>query len=393
MLAMRPLDERSRPMHARSTRTPLPRSSARLVASCALAIGVALCAAIAFGAAATNVGATPLETKRAQAAELGRQVAKLDARFDILQERARGAQIELDKIGEQLATKRLELAQTRRDLKAAHTTLSRRAVAMYRSGNTSTNIVNIASAGSLTSFFDRVDNARRVSNQDADIVDSVETLTDRFTRKTRELADMHRAQAKVVARARADEHEMQQIRDQRQAKLNSVNGEIRAILEAEQRRREEAARQAALAQAAAARAENQAATSNADTSGGFSVSGPLPAPSATSSAAANAALSKLGAPYVWAASGPNAFDCSGLVMWAFAQAGRGGLPHSSYSLAGMGVDVPLSQVQAGDLVFGYGNGHVGIAISNSSFVHAPHTGDVVKVSPIAGYGIEHARRL
>jgi cell wall-associated NlpC family hydrolase len=102
-------------------------------------------------------------------------------------------------------------------------------------------------------------------------------------------------------------------------------------------------------------------------------------------------MSKIGSPYVWAASGPDSFDCSGLVVWAFAQAGRPGLPHSTYSLVGMGVEVPMDQLQPGDLVFGYGDGHVGIYVGGGNMVHAPHSGDVVKVASISS--MSHARRI
>ena len=96
---------------------------------------------------------------------------------------------------------------------------------------------------------------------------------------------------------------------------------------------------------------------------------------------ADAALSQLGTPYVWAGSQPGGFDCSGLVMWAFAQVGVA-LPHSSYAQYGYGVPVSRDQLEPGDLVFFDGLGHVGIYIGGDQFVHAPHTGDVVKISSL-----------
>ena len=89
----------------------------------------------------------------------------------------------------------------------------------------------------------------------------------------------------------------------------------------------------------------------------------------------------MGTPYVWAGSAPGGFDCSGLVMWAYAQVGVS-LPHSSYAQYGYGVPVSRDQLQPGDLVFFDGLGHVGIYIGGDQFVHAPHTGDVVKISSL-----------
>ena len=72
-----------------------------------------------------------------------------------------------------------------------------------------------------------------------------------------------------------------------------------------------------------------------------------------------AALSRIGSPYSWGGSGPNAFDCSGLVMWSFQQAGIS-LPHSSQALANGGQPVSLDQMQPGDLVTYYSDAsHVG----------------------------------
>src|SRR3982751_2939056 len=105
------------------------------------------------------------------------------------------------------------------------------------------------------------------------------------------------------------------------------------------------------------------------------------APPSTHGGVVGVAMSQLGTPYVWAGAAPGGFDCSGLVVWAFAQVGVS-LPHSSYAQAGMGVGVSKDQLAPGDLVFFNGNDHVGIYIGGGQFVHAPHTGDVVKVSPL-----------
>ena len=80
-------------------------------------------------------------------------------------------------------------------------------------------------------------------------------------------------------------------------------------------------------------------------------------------------------------------------MWAFAQAGRPGLPHSTYALINMGVEVPLDQLQVGDLLFASHLGHMGIYVGNNSFVHAPRSGDVVKVTSLDDYAMGRARRL
>jgi cell wall-associated NlpC family hydrolase len=105
--------------------------------------------------------------------------------------------------------------------------------------------------------------------------------------------------------------------------------------------------------------------------------------------AAAAALSQRGKPYVWGAKGPNSFDCSGLTQWAWAQAGVR-LGPDTYSQVAQGVPVAAGDVRAGDLIFpkaswdSRGPGHVQLAVSPTEVVHAPETGDVVRVVPLPG---------
>jgi cell wall-associated NlpC family hydrolase len=94
------------------------------------------------------------------------------------------------------------------------------------------------------------------------------------------------------------------------------------------------------------------------------------------------ACAQLGDPYRWAGSGPTTFDCSGLTMMAWKQAGVS-LPHSSQMQATYGTKVTLAQLQPGDLVFFHrGLTHVGIYIGKGLMLHAPQTGDVVKIAPM-----------
>jgi cell wall-associated NlpC family hydrolase len=110
--------------------------------------------------------------------------------------------------------------------------------------------------------------------------------------------------------------------------------------------------------------------------------------------AATIAMRYLGVPYVWGGASPSGFDCSGLVMYVFAQLGIS-LPHYAAAQYGFGTPVPADQLQPGDLVFFDGLGHVGIYIGGGQMIHAPHTGDVVKISPISEFGSGYvgARRL
>ncbi|SEO47108.1 NlpC/P60 family protein [Trujillonella endophytica] len=119
-----------------------------------------------------------------------------------------------------------------------------------------------------------------------------------------------------------------------------------------------------------------------------------PASGPAAQVAVDTAMAQLGDPYVWAAAGPNAFDCSGLVQYAYAAAGVA-VPHSSRMQSTMGVPVARSQLQPGDLVFFYSPvSHVGIYIGNGQMVHASTYGQPVKVAPVDSMpGYNSARRI
>jgi len=106
------------------------------------------------------------------------------------------------------------------------------------------------------------------------------------------------------------------------------------------------------------------------------------APTAAAQTAVDAALSKLGSAYVWGATGPGSFDCSGLLLWAYQKAGIT-LPRNSAAQAQYGTPVPRDQLQPGDLVAYYSPvSHIGMYIGDGKMVHAPTSGDVVKISPL-----------
>lgn len=109
-------------------------------------------------------------------------------------------------------------------------------------------------------------------------------------------------------------------------------------------------------------------------------------PNGRAATAVSAALSRLGTPYRWGGTTPAGFDCSGLMLWSWAQAGVG-LPRTSRAQRSYTQRISAAQLQPGDLVFS-GNpvSHVGMYIGGGQMVHSPHTGDVVKISPLRSGG-------
>jgi cell wall-associated NlpC family hydrolase len=108
----------------------------------------------------------------------------------------------------------------------------------------------------------------------------------------------------------------------------------------------------------------------------------IPTANTVGAQALQAAISRLGYPYIWGAAGPTSFDCSGLVMWAYQQVGIS-LPHFTVSQYNSGVHVARNDLEPGDLVFFFSNiSHVGMYIGNGMMIDAPNFGEDVKVQPI-----------
>ncbi|GAB2705520.1 C40 family peptidase [Nocardia thraciensis] len=121
--------------------------------------------------------------------------------------------------------------------------------------------------------------------------------------------------------------------------------------------------------------------------------GPAPAPQAQSAGqrAADAAMTRVGTPYSYGATGPDAFDCSGLVKWSYEQAGVD-LPRTSQAQAGAGTPVSMDDLQPGDVVSFYGGGHSGLYVGDGNVVHASTYGQPVAVAPISSMPVDGASR-
>lgn len=147
-------------------------------------------------------------------------------------------------------------------------------------------------------------------------------------------------------------------------------------------------------EAASQSSPNRGGSASAPSSGGSSNSGSSNSGGSThhgsTSAIINEAYKHLGAKYVWGATGPNTFDCSGFTSYVYRKAAGIEIGRTTYDQIGSGRAVSRSQLQPGDLVFPSSH-HVGIYVGGGSIIHAPQTGDVVKVSPI--WSFYAARRI
>jgi len=331
--------------------------------------------------------ATPsISSKRADAQRAWDQINQMDMELEKVVTRYNGAVYHLKQTTANLDRTRFSLGLARRSLGAARHSLAQRVISVYmEQGAASDSTVAILfQATSLQDMIDRVEAAQRISDHDARVVKQVKALRDQTAAQAAALEKMQSRQRTLLSQISAEKSSVESKIADRRAYIGRVKNEI-ASLVAEQKRQ---------ADLAAARARRTVASYSSTPSSSSKQPVGVYTPSPTSSVGAGvvqAAMSRLGRPYVWGAAGPDAFDCSGLVVWSFAQVGIS-LPHYSYDLMSGGAAVSASDLQPGDLVFFYGGSHVGIYIGGGQFIHAPHAGTVVQVTSLSEYGLSAARR-
>jgi len=294
---------------------------------------------------------------------------------------------------------RLHIA--RGNLKTARKRLTSRLYSLYVNGAPST-IDVLAGAHSLSQIIDRAESAQAVSNQDAALGRQALSFERSVQARERQLKQLKQKREEALHRRAAEKQAAASELAQQKRLLASIHSSI-SQLQAQEAARERAARAAAearlkaelAAQAAAKRAkEQQAQQSQTPAAPVLAPPPPVSIPTgggAGHSAAASIALRYLGVPYVYGGASPSGFDCSGLVMYVYAQLGIS-LPH--YTVAQWNATEPISSPAPGDLVFFNGLGHVGIYIGGGRFVDAPHTGSVVRIDSISSFGgYDGARRV
>ena len=306
------------------------------------------------------------------------QIQAMDAQMEKAVEAYNAANVHLDQIKHDLEVNQARLETAKKNLVKARAQVSARLVALYTSNEPDTLSI-IFGASSLGDLIERIDSANRIADQDARIAAEVRQYRNEVQARQQALVKAQADQVKVVAERAAQRASVQSQLAERQALYSSIKDQI-AQLEAAERARQ--ARLAAQARAAAKKQQSAPAPAPAPSSSSGGSSGSSAPPPATHSSVVSIALQYLGVPYVWGGASPSGFDCSGLTMYAYAKVGVY-LPHNAAMQYGMGTAVSRSQLAPGDLVFFNGLSHVGMYIGGGRFVHAPHTGDVVKISSLS----------
>lgn len=343
---------------------------------------VAALAATLLVAASAAPADPSVESKRAEAQAVLNQVRELDSQLSQAVESFNYANIQLTEIDTELRSNARHLEVAASSLTAAQDHIAARLRALYIEGDSSDAVEVILGARSLDDLLNRIDMVQRVGEQDADVVRRVKKFRTEVRERRARLSSARARQAEVVAERSAQRQWIEGQLAERQRLLASVRDEVARLEAAERRRQAQLQAQARArfaAQAAARRAAREAANDPVPLEAAIEPT--LTAPPAKYGGVIGIAMQYLGVPYVWGGSSPSGFDCSGFVMYVFAQVGVQ-LPHHAASQFNYGVPVSRDQLQAGDLVFFDGLGHNGIYMGGGQFIHSPHTGDVVKISSI-----------
>ena len=352
--------------------------------------------------AVSSATANPsIDSKRAQAQAVLAQIEQSDVQLEKAIESYNYANVQLGQIDTDLGSNAHHLVVAQKSLNAAQGNIADRLRALYVNGDGGGAVEIILGAQNLDDLLGRLDMVQRVGDQDAKVLGDVQQFRREVTQRRAKLKSARERQTQIVAERASQKRSIEAQLAERQRMLAGIQTEIKQ-LQAEEARRQAAleaqarARLAAQQQAAASRTQAvQIAADNftpALATGSTDTFVPSPPPSQYGGVV-GIAMQYLGAPYVWGASGPSSFDCSGLVAYVYAQVGVS-LPHNAAAMYSYGTPVSYNDLQPGDLVFFSGLGHMGIYIGGGQFIHAPHTGDVVKISNMSDHGsYVGARRL
>jgi cell wall-associated NlpC family hydrolase len=287
--------------------------------------------------------------------EVKEKVDKLHEEAEQATEKYNGAKEKQKKLEKEIDALQDDVARGQEELNELRDAIGMAAAAQYRSGTIDSSMQLFLSADP-DDYLDKASTLDQLSNQ------QVEALAE-IQEKQRELAQQREEATTKMEDLSDTSEELGERQKEVKAKLAEAQKLLNTLTAAER--------------AEMAEEETKAAQESASLAGGGG-----PAASGRASAAFAAAQTKIGSPYVYGATGPSTFDCSGLTSWAYGQAGVG-LPRTSQQQANYGTRIGMSELKVGDLVIFYSDlHHVGLYAGNGQVLHAPRSGTVVRYESI-----------
>jgi cell wall-associated NlpC family hydrolase len=361
-------------------------------------VGVTVIATAIFSFARPG-GADSIANEKAYAAELAAQIQQENNKISQLNESYDQAEIKLQQIDASIGANQASVTRADKTVEADVSSLRSEAVDEYMSGGASSGIAQLFSGSGTTQSDAQVYQSLAGGNITS-LIDQLHVDQQSLAVRRAQLDAAESEQKSTLAQLSSERQQAQQVEQQLSETLSQVRGRI-ATLVHEQEVAEQKAQEAAFeARVAAERqaqllAEQQAvaeAAAQAAQQAQQSISTPTtttatpPSDGSAGATAVRAAESQIGVPYVWGGSTPGVgFDCSGLTMWSWEQAGVY-LPHSAADQMQVTTPVPLSDLQPGDLLFYYDSpgyvGHVTMYVGPGEMVQAEETGTNVMITPI-----------
>ena len=345
------MTKRLRPKHLAST------TQFRRRAILAVALATATGAAVYAGAAGAGAAAAPtIGQVQSQVNSLQAKMDKIDEQYDAANQDYSSAQSRLAQVDKQATS-----AQARYD--AARSQLAQVAVSMYENSD-QTSILGLLDAGNPTTVLSQASLVMQVAGAHNEQATQFLTTAQELASIREQRQRTEQGMAQIRAQLTAQKTSLNKLLDTSKATLDSLT----------------AAQQA---QVTAATLGGTGQTSSGQTSTGQTGSTPIAYNGPTSTQADKAvafAYAQVGKPYQWGATGPDSYDCSGLVMAAWASAGVT-IPRDTYEQWAALPHIPVSQMQPGDLIIYDGEGHVAMYVGDGYIIDAPHTGADVERIP------------
>lgn len=354
------------------------------------------------------------------------KIYSLNEQIAPLKEKADNNQKQMDSIKDEIENTKKEIETSKADISEKEEILGKRLRELYKSGGQGSYLTLLFSADSFSDLISKLDSATRLVGIDKkivkDLVEKKEKLDEKVTSledKANEIAKINEETKKVLDEFSGKKAEQEALIEEAKAEqakfdeeflsvaerslvepqvgilessssiteLQNAISQLRSIRDNQLKSPiviEEInnAIEAAKVKVEELQAQEAAASVIPNRGSGSSLSGSA---SASGNAIVNFAYGYIGSPYVYGATGPDSFDCSGFTSFVYRNAAGIDITRTTYSQINVGTPVSYGELQPGDLVFTYGLDHVGIYVGGGQYIHAPQPGDSVKVSPVTSF--------
>ena len=372
-----------------------------------------------------QVSATPTEVDQARSKyqalkdkvqEINTKVEALDSEISPLVQKMNENGAQIANLDNQIDSTNKEIVQAKEEINGQEEVLGDRLREVYKSGGQVSYLTVLLSSDSLSDLISNIDSAKRVVELDNKVVDELNSSKDKLDEKveslqtkSEEIKTLNNEIKEKKDEAEAKKAEQQVLVDQ----AKKEQAEFDRIYLADEERKIIASYIATATSSSSSKTDLQSTISQLIALRDNQMQSPIvkaeinetietakkyvaqkqraeeasarssrgnTTPTVSGSAIVNEAFKYLGVKYVWGGTTPNGFDCSGFTQYVYRACGKS-IGRDTYAQVGGGTEISASQLQPGDLVFPH-SGHVEIYIGNGQVIHAPHTGDVVRVKPL-----------